>query len=104
MDTNENQNFLENDDHLLTDEHESSEYALTLKFPFGFNSNLEGGVHNLTNKEKKEVFYSSAHTGVIYNYETGDQILLQGHVIFDQVSVIKSLLLVLVWMMIRKEW
>ncbi len=29
----------------------------------------------------QEIFYPSAHTGIIYNYETGEQKLLQGHVI-----------------------
>jgi hypothetical protein len=74
------QNFIEQDDHLLTEELDGNEHALTLKFTIGFNSSMTGGVHNLTQNKKKQIFYSSAHTGVIYNYESGEQILLQGHV------------------------
>jgi hypothetical protein len=29
----------------------------------------------------KEIFYASAHTGVIFDYENNQQRLLQGHVI-----------------------
>ena len=59
--------------------------ALELKFSIGYNSSLTGAVHNLTiarsaNKVTKEIFYPAAHTGVIYNYETGESKLLQGHV------------------------
>ena len=47
---------------------------------------MTGTVHNLTikrgenTKATKEIFYPAAHTGVIYNYETGESKLLQGHV------------------------
>ncbi len=46
---------------------------------------MTGAVHNLTinrneAKPTKEIFYPTAHTGVIYNYETGESKLLQGHV------------------------
>jgi hypothetical protein len=46
---------------------------------------MTGSVHNLTIKRNeakatKEIFYPAAHTGVIYNYETGESKLLQGHV------------------------
>ena len=46
---------------------------------------MTGSVHNLTikrneTKATKEIFYPAAHTGVIYNYETGESKLLQGHV------------------------
>ena len=46
---------------------------------------MRAGVHNLTikrgdKKKTKEIFYPSAHTGVIYNYQTCDAKLLQGHV------------------------
>lgn len=59
--------------------------ALELKFSIGYNSSMTGAVHNLTiarggNKVTKEIFYPAAHTGVIYNYETGESKLLQGHV------------------------
>lgn len=45
----------------------------------GFNKSITQGVHNLTTDDRTEIFYSSAHTGVIYNYETKKQKLLQGH-------------------------
>jgi hypothetical protein len=59
--------------------------ALELKFSIGYNSSMTGSVHNLTikrneSKATKEIFYPAAHTGVIYNYETGESKLLQGHV------------------------
>lgn len=59
--------------------------ALELKFSIGYNSSMTGSVHNLTikrneTKATKEIFYPAAHTGVIYNYETGESKLLQGHV------------------------
>ena len=59
--------------------------ALELKFSIGYNSSMTGAVHNLTikvndTKIKKEIFYPSAHTGVIYNYDSCEAKLLQGHV------------------------
>jgi hypothetical protein len=78
--TENNQIFNDQDDNLLTEEHDGNEHALSLKFTIGFNSSMTGGVHNLTQGKKKQMFYSAAHTGVIYSYETGEQILLQGHV------------------------
>lgn len=59
--------------------------ALELKFSIGYNSSMTGAVHNLTlagtrEQKKKEIFFPAAHTGVIYNYATGDSKLLQGHV------------------------
>jgi len=33
----------------------------------------------LTTEERTEIFYSAAHTGVIYDYEARTQKLLQGH-------------------------
>jgi len=36
-------------------------------------------MHNLTTDERSEIFYSAAHTGVIFNYATKTQKLLQGH-------------------------
>lgn len=69
------------------DEEEQTEggRALELKFSIGYNSSMTGSVHNLTIKRNeakatKEIFYPAAHTGVIYNYETGESKLLQGHV------------------------
>lgn len=39
-----------------------------------------GGVHNLSDSESSDMFYAAAHTGVIFDYNTGVQRLLQGHV------------------------
>ena len=36
-------------------------------------------MHNLTSENRTEIFYSSAHAGVIYDYEQQTQKLLQGH-------------------------
>jgi len=45
----------------------------------GFNKGIRQGVHNLTTVDRTEIFYSSAHTGVVYDYEQKKQKLLQGH-------------------------
>ena len=75
--------FLDIDD---SDDQNESGRALELKYSIGYNSSMTGAVHNLTikreheSKPTKEIFYPTAHTGVIYNYETGESKLLQGHV------------------------
>lgn len=66
------------------EQEQESSRALELKFSIGYNSAMTGAVHNLTiaksqTKITKEIFFPSAHTGVIYNYETGESKLLQGH-------------------------
>lgn len=55
--------------------------ALSLKYTIGFTANKSGLVQNLTllKTGKKEIFFPAAHTGVIYDYESGEQKLLQGH-------------------------
>lgn len=53
--------------------------ALNLQWVMGFNMQIDQGVHNLTTDERTEIFYSAAHTGIIYNYTTKTQKLLQGH-------------------------
>jgi len=53
--------------------------AMNLKYSIGFTSNKIGLIQNLTLGNKKEIFLPAAHTGVIYDYETGEQKLLQGH-------------------------
>ena len=52
---------------------------LKLEWAFGFNKDIPGGVHNLTNDEKSAVLYVSGHSGVIYNYADRTQTVLQGH-------------------------
>ena len=68
-----------------SDEIEMNDHALNLDFTIGYSANMIGAVHNLTKKTQSEtfteIFFPSAQTGVIYNYETGEQKLLQGHVI-----------------------
>ena len=68
-----------------SDEQNEGGRALELKFSIGYNSAMRAAVHNLTikrgeKKQTKEIFYPSAHTGVIYNYQTCEAKLLQGHV------------------------
>jgi hypothetical protein len=33
-------------------------------------------MHNLTTDDRREIFYSAAHTGIIYNYQNKTQKLL----------------------------
>jgi len=54
--------------------------ALTLHWTLGINKDVVGGVHNLSDSESSDMFYAAAHTGVIFDYNTGVQRLLQGHV------------------------
>eukprot|EP00746_Dinoflagellata_sp_MGD_P162974 gnl/MRDRNA2_/MRDRNA2_90769_c0_seq1.p1 gnl/MRDRNA2_/MRDRNA2_90769_c0~~gnl/MRDRNA2_/MRDRNA2_90769_c0_seq1.p1 ORF type:complete len:957 (+),score=196.04 gnl/MRDRNA2_/MRDRNA2_90769_c0_seq1:77-2947(+) len=54
--------------------------ALTLHWTLGLNKDVVGGVHNLSDAEASDMFYAAAHTGVIFDYNTGVQRLLQGHV------------------------
>ena len=42
--------------------------ALNLQWVMGFNKDIDQGVHNLTTDTRHEIFYSAAHTGVIYDY------------------------------------
>jgi len=44
--------------------------ALTLDKVYGFNKDIDQGVHFLTDENRTEIFYSAAHTGVIYDYTT----------------------------------
>ncbi|KAF0973805.1 hypothetical protein FDP41_007192 [Naegleria fowleri] len=53
--------------------------ALDLHWVFGMNKDTLGGMHNLCDETRKEVFYIAGNVGIIYKYETKEQILLQGH-------------------------
>lgn len=53
--------------------------ALRLAWTFGFNKDLVNGVHNLSTDRRRALFYTSAHSGVIYDYAKRQQTLLQGH-------------------------
>lgn len=50
--------------------------ALNLQWVMGFNKDIDQGVHNLTTNERSEIFYSAAHSGIIYDYERKTQKLL----------------------------
>ncbi|EDV24111.1 uncharacterized protein TRIADDRAFT_57268 [Trichoplax adhaerens] len=51
--------------------------ALNLMWSFGINRNIP--VVNMASDDRKIVLYATAHTGVLYDYETNKQQLLQGH-------------------------
>lgn len=53
--------------------------ALNLKWVLGYNKEIDQGVHNLTTDQRTEIFYSAAHSGVLYDYQSKSQKLLQGH-------------------------
>jgi len=57
----------------------SSSNVLSLQWGFGFSKEVTGGVLNLSNNQRNAIFFPSAHTGVIYDFENRTQILLQGH-------------------------
>ena len=52
-----------------------SHNALTLDWSFGF----QGKVHSLASENRSAIFYTTAHTGIIYDYASKTQQLLQGH-------------------------
>lgn len=62
----------------MPDENEGGN-ALNLKFVLGYNKDIDQGVHNLTTDTRHEIFYSAAHSGVLYDYKAKKQTLLQGH-------------------------
>ena len=51
--------------------------ALQLHWSFGFNDKC--GVHSLSTSDRSAIFYATAHTGIIYDYQTKTQLVLQGH-------------------------
>lgn len=51
--------------------------ALTLSWAFGFNKDVADSVHSLCANGRQALFYVAAHTGVIYDYTTRTQELLQ---------------------------
>lgn len=72
------QNDFEDDGEGDYDRHDGIN-ALNLEWVLGYNKDIKDGVHNLTDKERCAIFYSAAHTGVIYDYREKEQKLLQGH-------------------------
>ncbi|CAM9875392.1 unnamed protein product, partial [Choristocarpus tenellus] len=57
----------------------SATNALSLTWAFGFNKDIIDGVHSLHTNDNNALFYVAAHTGVIYDYASRTQQLLQGH-------------------------
>lgn len=51
--------------------------ALQLSWSFGFNDSC--GVHSLSSPTRTAIFYATAHTGIIYDYQSRTQLVLQGH-------------------------
>jgi hypothetical protein len=54
--------------------------ALTLNWTLGLAKDYVGCVHNLSDHERTEMLYAAGHTAVVFDYNTGVQRLLQGHV------------------------
>jgi hypothetical protein len=46
----------ENSEENSSDYRDESDHALSLKFTIGYNSEMKGGVHNLTFENKKVIF------------------------------------------------
>eukprot|EP00741_Cyanophora_paradoxa_P011271 tig00020554_g10888.t1 len=53
--------------------------ALGLRWSFGFNYDIPGGVQNLADGKRRAMFYAAAHTGIIYDLANHKQKALQGH-------------------------
>jgi WD40 repeat protein/Ca2+-binding EF-hand superfamily protein len=53
--------------------------CLSLEWVFGLNKDFKGVVHNLSDGNRKCIFYFVAHTAVIYDIANHQQRLLQGH-------------------------
>eukprot|EP00672_Neobodo_designis_P022771 CAMPEP_0174834912 /NCGR_PEP_ID=MMETSP1114-20130205/5110_1 /TAXON_ID=312471 /ORGANISM="Neobodo designis, Strain CCAP 1951/1" /LENGTH=936 /DNA_ID=CAMNT_0016068841 /DNA_START=182 /DNA_END=2992 /DNA_ORIENTATION=- len=53
--------------------------CLALDWVFGLNRDFKGVVHNLSDGNRKAIFYFVAHTAIIYDVTSHQQKLLQGH-------------------------
>lgn len=53
--------------------------ALSLQWSFGFDADVLDGVLSLCDGRRQAIFYPAAQTGVVYDYSTRTQKLLQGH-------------------------
>jgi hypothetical protein len=74
----------------INDDEVTKVSSLKLKWALGLNYKIFNGVHSMTNKSRKEIFYVVGNTGVIYDYDNNLQRLLQGHVYRGLCSVTKS--------------
>jgi len=52
---------------------------LALRWVFGFNKDIVGGVHSLTDEYRNAIFYVASNNGVIYDLSNRTQKILQGH-------------------------
>jgi WD40 repeat protein len=77
--TSQEEEYSEEENYQADESSTENSHALNLKWCLGFNYELFDGAHNLTNDNRKEIFYVAGHTGVIYDYENRTQRLLQGH-------------------------
>ena len=53
--------------------------GLSLRWTFGFSKDALRGVHAVSSGGRPALFYTAAHTGVIYDHERRTEMLLQGH-------------------------
>eukprot|EP00757_Euglenozoa_sp_SAG-D1_P022022 gene22022-1283_t len=53
--------------------------CLSLQWVFGLNKDFKGVVHNLSDGNRKCIFYYVGHTAVVYDVERHQQRVLQGH-------------------------
>jgi len=53
--------------------------VLNIHWAYGFSKDIVGGVHSLSTKDRNALFFLSAHSGVIYDFEHRSQMILQGH-------------------------
>jgi WD40 repeat protein len=58
---------------------DTPQQCLTLDWVFGLNRDFKGVVHNLSDGNRKAIFYFVAHTAIIYDVTSHQQKLLQGH-------------------------
>ncbi|KAL3900829.1 MAG: hypothetical protein SGCHY_001051 [Lobulomycetales sp.] len=65
----------------VSNEHqpEVAKHALQLAWTYGMTNVDHSVVHNLRDNYRVGVFYSSANTGIVYDYHNSKQHLLQGH-------------------------
>ena len=78
--------------HLIEKEEESPAnlnelQGISLGWCLGINCSNLNSVQNLTDERNKKIFYTSGNTGIVFDYQTNSQTLLQGHT--DTISSVK---------------
>ncbi len=53
-----------------------------VEWTFGFSKDVRGGVQSITYPGRNALFFVSAHSGVLYDYQYRTQTILQGHCSF----------------------